>query len=1139
MKITARYRAGLTLALALALLCMGLAASAASAAEFPYTFDQRLSLTGDCSTTPPADEVVDPDCEPTYPPPPDGPSGRFDKPYGLTVDDWGNTYVASRSGDGTEGRIDVFDSEGHFITEIDAPFGPQNLAIDGEGNLYAFESLVGVPGPPASIVRYPPTAYEPAAGNISYDPSDRVVIGSATIYNGLAIDRQDPADASDDRLYVADDDRIRIYSPAAEGNALLDAVEPPGLKWSVFVAVDSERRLLYTTHCKDGSAKCVVWVLDADAPYTFVKEISGAETPQGKFFSGQGWISLAVDETNGHLFIGDLAARKRVFELKDDEEDGSYEFVSAFDVPKAPFTSPVQSDVAENPKAPDPLDEKPKDNYRHFYVPLPFSSGAAFAFSPPETGPPVIKDAAARNIGETEAEIAAVIEPKQLATTYTVEYVPESQFQIDGFASATVAKTGALPAVKPPQSISALVSGLTPGESYRFRIFAENGLGSDEEVATFATFEADPFPACPNDELRVGPSAALPDCRAYELVTPPGARGPIGASFEGERFGMVQASPDGNRMSFELNAGALPGTEASGYFHGDPYLATRSATGWSTKLAGATGTMSSKPKPGSFAPDQDFSFFTAAGAGTAVIGSRPTTYVRYPDGRYELIGRGSIGTDPRALGRLIAPGGTHVVFETENFDAGSIAQQLEPNAPPEGTGAVYDRTRDPLTGVEETHVVSLLPGEITPAPGQHATFAGASPEGDGIAFTIAGSLYLRVRNEATHLIGAGAKFAGLAEGGERIFYLSGGDLKAYDAATAQTTVFADTAAEVIPVNVAPRGTRAYFVSETALGEPNPHGQSAVPGAQNLYLAEEDEGVVETVFIATVTELDVEGLKNEGAGLRGHGLGLWIEALEERKPALVSSRLTPDGETFVFQSRANLDGYQPGAEPQIYRYERLEETLECVSCPPTEAAASGGAYLQSLFIVENSAFGGASAFVPALRADGERLFFESTEALVNADVDGRRDVYEWEEAGIGSCQKPGGCLYLLSAPGSAKDEYLFGHSSSGDDVFIHTSDVLVPGAAPTIAIYDARVNGGFASTPDEICVGEGCRPDLTPPPALTTPPSSAVGPSGNAKSTKPARKCPKGKRKVKRKGKVVCIKKKGKKHRKASNRGARR
>jgi hypothetical protein len=173
------------------------------------------------------------------------------------------------------------------------------------------------------------------------------------------------------------------------------------------------------------------------------------------------------------------------------------------------------------------------------------------------------------------------------------------------------------------------------------------------------------------------------------------------------------------------------------------------------------------------------------------------------------------------------------------------------------------------------------------------------------------------------------------------------------------------------------------------------------------------------------------------------------------------------------------------------------------------------------------------FVPGLRADGERAFFESAEALVAADIDGRRDVYEWEQAGVGSCPatREDGCVYLISSGRSARGDYLYGHSQSGDDVFIFSADILVKGDGNTLSVYDARVGGGFAEPLPDICIQpDECR-QPAPPPVLPVP-HSRVGPPGNVEPQKKPKKCPKGKRKVKRGGKVVCVKKKQAKKRKA-------
>jgi hypothetical protein len=199
------------------------------------------------------------------------------------------------------------------------------------------------------------------------------------------------------------------------------------------------------------------------------------------------------------------------------------------------------------------------------------------------------------------------------------------------------------------------------------------------------------------------------------------------------------------------------------------------------------------------------------------------------------------------------------------------------------------------------------------------------------------------------------------------------------------------------------------------------------------------------------------------------------------------------------------------------------------------AAGGGASLESFAPHSStpepfSSFG----FVQNLRADGKRVIFQSTEALVSRDNDGVQDVYEWEEQGQGSCTRTGGCVYLISSGHSATDNYLYAISATGNDVFFTTTDVLAAGDDNTVSIYDARVNGGFPETPEEPCEGEGCKPGIAPAPPLVEPGVPALGADDNVPNS-PAKHCPKGKHKATRHGKQVCVKNKHhhkKHHRKA-------
>jgi len=406
--------------------------------------------------------------------------------------------------------------------------------------------------------------------------------------------------------------------------------------------------------------------------------------------------------------------------------------------------------------------------------------------------------------------------------------------------------------------------------------------------------------------------------------------------------------------------------------------------------------------------------------------------------------------------------------------------------------------------------------------GQDAIYEGASADGVGVAFSVTGTLYLRYRNEETFEIGTGVDYAGIAEGGSRIFYVQGGNLKAFD--VEEGTIDFSSTGDVIPVTVAEDGATAYFVSPSVLGGANPQGDSAQAGEQNLYRSV--EGQVE--FLGTVTDRDVEG----NTSPQGDGLGLWVDMIALPTPGRlggIPARSTPDGSVFLFKSRAALTDYDSEGQAEIYRYDADAGELQCLSCIPTGAAATSDATLQSEDR-EGSKLFAAIAWPENLRADGRRAFFESSEALVAADTDGRQDVYEWEEQGVGSCTRPAGCVYLISSPHSASNEYLWAVSKSGEDVFVLSGELLVPADADgTPSIYDARVLGGFPqANPPAECLGDACQPSVSAP---SDPTVGLRGTGGNVKEAPKARSCAKGRRKVRRAGKVRCLK--PRKHRRAA------
>jgi hypothetical protein len=1078
-------------------LALAFGPGASALAAETHVFDPALSLTGGCGASE-ADPVLDPSC-------PDGyPLGHksFSQPKSITTDSYGDIFVASfgQNENGSEGRIDIFDPKGFYVTEVVDSYGPRNLAVDVNGNLYVYDKHLGASG---RLVRFVPKAYHPEGGEIKYEEEPVMFAGNENaVVLALAVN------PLNQHLFAHQGQFVTEFGSASEGNKVITekVVQTPSATGSG-LAIDAFRKRIYASDLKHSGKfpdPSVIRIVELEPPYAEIGMIDGSTTPAGKFTGGE--MSVGVDESTGHVFVYDVHGAEVVYEFT---EDGEYLGTLGSNLSGHPV--PGAQIVVDNGKNSPNGAMNPFGRYL-FAPAYPSATGHVFAYGPLAECLPKIEGVAFEGVTESEANLEADIEPCGLETHYVFEYTTKGSFEEEGFAGAQTAGEGQIPAGFSPVPVSAALEGLTPGATFRFRVIAENTKGADEGEAQFATYPESAVPPCLNEPLRIGASALLPDCRAYELVTPPdtNARAPQGLGQLAVTFPTRNASPTGDAVTFEIEGGTIPGYEGTGSYAGDPYLAGRGEDGWKTSYVGPSGAESSKILPGGNSPDQGYSFFNVGSKSNLAIEENETSYMRYPDGHFALVGRGSIGVDPRATGRLISEGGGHVIFVTGTVTNPPI--QLEPNAPPSGTVAVYDRRIDPGTGEEETHVVSLLPGDVTPAAGEDSFFEGTSLDGRGVAFKLGGTLpdpplYLRYNDEETYEVAKEGTTAGVAEGGKRVFYLEGGDLYAFDVESEEAIRFTESS-DVTVVNVAADGTAAYFVSPSAIPtEPNPNGASPQAGKENLYLSR--EGLIS--FVGTLTKPDVE-----------EKLDTWVPHVASYgEVAEDPSRSTPDGSVLLFESRAPLTGYDPEGHTEVYRYDSTSGELGCLSCNPTLAPAGGEASLESFSEArsEPEPFG-AFALVDNLRSDGRRAFFQSTEPLVLGDTDGLQDVYEWEAQGVGSCERPEGCVYLVSSGTSAHIDYIYSVSDSGDDIFFRSSDLLLPSDSDeTPSIYDARVEGGF---PEPSCEGSGCfEKQPVFPPALTVPASPASGKSGNVT---PKKHCPRGKRKVSQSGKVKCVKK---------------
>ena len=156
-----------------------------------------------------------------------------------------------------------------------------------------------------------------------------------------------------------------------------------------------------------------------------------------------------------------------------------------------------------------------------------------------------------------------------------------------------------------PSSVTATLTGLQPGATYHYALKATNAIGTKTGPDWEFEVQAEPEEeGCPNAALRSeNSSKRLPDCRAYEMVSPPEKNGGD-VSPDSSRTRAARDLAPGEPMAIQFTSHTGLGDAAGGGISID-YMAIRDAQpatqGWSTHAI----TPQQNPMPLRSAANQD------------------------------------------------------------------------------------------------------------------------------------------------------------------------------------------------------------------------------------------------------------------------------------------------------------------------------------------------------------------------------------------------------------------------------------------------------------------------------------------------------------------------------------------------------
>jgi hypothetical protein len=1092
--------------------------------------------------------------------------GQFEAIGGITVGPASILYVADQVGEGETGktRVQKYNNSGSYLGQLllSVEGGAGNttgIAVDSLGNLY-----LATEGATGAVRKYD------SAGNLlqTLNPSFNI--------NSIAIDGVD-------HLFVNDNSTVSTIleydSSGTQVSAFYGTLKNRALGLAAYSSASGDIFAIEEGRFDPLGAGIVYIPFSPPGPIVY-------PDPTSVFADQVG----AVKATLHSRINPEGKPTTYYFEYVDDQAFQAEGFSSS-EVVKTETTS-IGADFQLQPAAAAITGLTPETTY-HFRA-VATNADAPGGRPGPEatfqTAPPVrFEELWVSEVGTDTALLSVTINPFGSPATGRFQYVEETDYQQSGFAEGKESPLDPIDFGSGEGSVTgnAFVPSLSSGTTYRFRlVVASRCRPTEPEVVctfegptgSFSTFGLPSPPTdCSNDHLRAaGSGTLLPDCRGYEMVSPVDKNGsfiePV-FSISGFVAGIDRASASGDSVTYSAYK-AFGDVESAPYTN--QYLSRRSSSGWQTEGISPQREGPSLMTYLSAQLDRQYRAFSDDLCNGWVL--QDANPVLAPEGISDFPGlyrRDNCGPEvgsyealttvkpPNLAPRKFIPdlqgtngdGSVAIFTVNDNLTSGLPNQPLacqtesSPSSEP-CESRLYEAREGQLKyvcilpgGTPYSDACSAGTGGGLGAAGRAGNFSNAiSADGSHIFWTASesgpGSLYVRINGtESIEISKPSARFWAAAADGSKVIYTVGEELYVFDVGTETATLIADAVSGL--AGASEDASRLYFASTEVLTgeEENSEGGQAAAGQPNLYFWETGNfQFIATLPVADVTEAGPSPVS--------------------RHPFYRISRVTPAGQRLLFMSTGELTGYDNTdvasgeADAEVFLYDAPSGELLCPSCNPTNARPVGA---ESPLIAIRDLW--VSAWIPTFESqlygsrvltdDGNRLYFNSFDALSPLDTNGQEDVYQWSAPGTGSCTTAspthhatsGGCVDLISSGRSPEGSELVDISTDGADVFFKTTESLVNQDPGLRDIYDARVEGGFPPLPPRPIIGEGedVLPDPKPAPPVSSPSSQAAGP-GNPKPPKP-KKCRKGTHKVKAKGgKVRCVKnRKAKKGGKAGRR----